>query len=136
MQREKRGVDDAETLAVMNNLAAAYFLLGRDSEAELLLNELVPLRQKNTPDGWSTFYAESLLGGILSRKNDYTAAEPLLLSGCEGLITRQTQNPARTNVVIPEALQRLIDFYEATGNPAEAAAWQTKRDAFEPAVVE
>jgi hypothetical protein len=41
---------------------------------------------------------------------------------------REATIPAEAAVRIPEALERLVRFYEATGEPTEAAAWRAELD--------
>ena len=62
----------------------------------------------------------SKLGGSLAAQRKFEEAEPLLLGGYEGIkLQIKGQGPQ-----ITEAVQRLIKFYGATDNAAEAARWQ------------
>jgi hypothetical protein len=99
------------------------------AEAELLLSECVTIREKTQPDAWSTFNVQSMLGGALLGQKKYAEAEPLLLKGYEGMKTRETTMPKEggAQLRIPEALDRLIDLYNATNRPAEVKPWQAER---------
>jgi WD40 repeat protein/serine/threonine protein kinase len=70
------------------NLANILARLGRANlglkqwpEAEAHLREYVDLQEKNWPDAWTTFDAQSMLGASLLGQKRYTEAERLLLEG-------------------------------------------------------
>jgi eukaryotic-like serine/threonine-protein kinase len=93
--------------------------------AEPLLRESLSLGEKLGPDAWDTHRARSLLGGVLLGQQKYAAAEPLVLNGYEGL--RQTQAgimPCVKDVTLWDALERLVQLYDAWGKPDEAAKWR------------
>ena len=97
------------------------------SDAEPVLGECLGLRQKQQPDIWSTFNTQSMLGGSLLGQKKYADALPLLLRGYEGLKQREKAIPAAAAPRIPDALDRLIELYTATGKPAEAKRWRAER---------
>ncbi len=96
-------------------------------DAEPFIREALVLREKNEPDDWRTFNAQSLLGGTLLGQQKLAEAEPLLLKGYEGLKQRESTIPPQGNTRIPEALDRLIDLYMIKENPDEAKKWQAER---------
>jgi hypothetical protein len=57
----------------------------------------------------------------------YADAEPLLLAGYEGLKAREKTIPPPGIICIPEALDRLIEFYTVTNKPDEVNKWQAER---------
>ena len=63
----------------------------------------------------------------------YAEAEPLLLAGYEGMKVREKTIPPVGATRIPEALERLVQLYEATNKPDEAAKWQAERAKYPPA---
>ena len=63
----------------------------------------------------------------------YAEAEPLLLSGYEGMKQRVNQIPAIGKPRLKEALQRLVQLYDATGRADKAADWKQKLTEFEQA---
>jgi hypothetical protein len=67
-----------------------------------------------------------MLGGALLGQKRYADAEPLLLKGYEGMKAREKTIPHQGMVRVPEALERLVQLYEATGNKDEAARWRTE----------
>jgi hypothetical protein len=76
-------------------------------------------------------------GGTLLGQKKYAEAEPLLLSGYEGIQQREAGIPPPVRTLCPsEALQRLVQLYEATDRPAQAAEWKQKLAEFEKAETE
>jgi hypothetical protein len=91
------------------------------AEAEPLLRECVGIREKTEYDRWSTFSAKSMLGGALLGQKKYADAEPLLVSGYEGMKRREATIPPPARDRLTEALERLVELYEATNKPDGAA---------------
>ena len=64
-------------------------------------------------------------------------AELLLVEGCEGLMQREDKISDDSNtlvtggsdVLVTEAIRRLVDFYTAWEKPDKAAKWKKKLDA-------
>jgi tetratricopeptide (TPR) repeat protein len=89
--------------------------------AEPILRECLAIRQKLAPETWSTFNARSLLGGALLGQKKYEEAEPLLSSSYDGLRKTEAQTPWRAKSNATNALDRLVQLYDAWDKPAEAA---------------
>jgi serine/threonine protein kinase len=123
--KAKLGPDHLNTLRAMNDLARAY-LAGRRAEAEPLLRQALAIRQKKLPDDWVTFETRSLLGGILLDRKNYAEAEPLLVSGYEGLQARAAKIPAPAKNRLPEAGARVVALYAAWGKNDKAAEWRAR----------
>jgi tetratricopeptide (TPR) repeat protein len=102
------------------------------TEAELLARDCLAVCEKQMPDDWQTFNARSLLGASLLGQKKYAEAEPLLLSGYEGLKQRVTNDRLGPRS-LREVLQQLVQLYEATDRPAQAAEWKQKLAKFEKA---
>jgi tetratricopeptide (TPR) repeat protein len=94
---------------------------GKFAEAETVARECFAYREKLIPGTWYRFNAGSMLGGSLLGQKKYTEAEPLLLSGYEGLKQRKDQIPAGGQSYLEEARQRLVQLYEQTNRPDQAA---------------
>jgi hypothetical protein len=91
----------------------------------------VTIRAKKSPDDWLTFNSRSQVGGSLLGQKKYAEAEPLLLSADEGMKQREAAIPPQGKVRIQESLQRLVQLYEATGEPEKAAEWNKKLAEFD-----
>ncbi len=124
---DARGQLPKESPQLAARLAATASLLIQAkgfTEAEPLLRECLAIRAKTQPDEWTTFNTKSLLGGALSGQEKYAEAEPLLLSGYEGMKQREAKIPSLGNVRLTEALERLVQLYDAMEKKAEAAKWR------------
>jgi len=67
--------------------------------------------------------AEALLG-----QEQHARAEPLLLSGYEGLKPRQEEIPQRVRVQrLIEAVDRLIALYTALNRPEDVQTWRAEK---------
>jgi serine/threonine protein kinase/tetratricopeptide (TPR) repeat protein len=75
---------------------------------------------------WGRGQAKSLLGDALMGQRKYAEAEPLLLQGYERLKELEAGLPEYARRHVPEAVERLVQFYEATGKPEKAAEYRAK----------
>ncbi len=94
--------------------------------AEPVVRDCLAIRERKQPEEWRTFSAKSLLGGSLLGQQKYAEAEPLLLQGYEGLKQREARISAAGKVRLTEALERLVQLYEATGQKDKADPWRKK----------
>jgi hypothetical protein len=76
-----------------------------------------------------TFHTESLLGAALLGQKKNTEAEPLLLAGYAGLKQREAEVPPQSKPCLTEAVERLVQVFEATGPKDEAAKWREELEA-------
>jgi tetratricopeptide (TPR) repeat protein len=151
----KLGPDHLKTLLARRDLAQSYLVTNRLDEAEPLLVEILdrmktlpnddPVRlftigllhqclmrrERTMPDSWLTFQSRSLLGGALLGLKKYADAEPLLRQGYEGMKQRQDKIPFGSKDRLHQALERLVQLYEATGNKDQAAKWRKELQALQ-----
>jgi tetratricopeptide (TPR) repeat protein len=111
--------------------ATALLTDGKFAEAEPLARECLALREIEIPDDWRTFNAKSMLGGSLLGQKKYAEAEPLLVSGYEGMKQREDKIPPECKPRLKETLQRLVELYEHTNRPGAAADWKKKLAQFD-----
>jgi serine/threonine protein kinase/tetratricopeptide (TPR) repeat protein len=97
---------------------------GLPAEAEPVLRECLAIREKQLPEDWRTCNARSLLGKALADQKKYPEAVPLLVQGYEGLKKMGAKVPADSFVHATDALEWLVQLYEAWGKPDEAAKWR------------
>ncbi len=88
------------------------------------------------PEHWLTFNSRSVLGGSLLGQKKFAEAEPLLVSGYEGMKQRDDKIPAASKPQLKEALERMTQLYEATGPSDKATEWKEKLTDFNKAEVE
>lgn len=120
------GVKDGRTADVLAMLGRNLILLHRFGEAESALRESLAIRMVKFPYIWSRFNIESMLGASLLGQRKYAEAEPLLLSGYEGMKVREAAIPAPDRQRLTEAGERLVSLYESWGQPEKAEAWRQK----------
>ncbi len=101
------------------------------TDGEQLLRESLAIREKNEPDAWTTFNTRSLLGSSLLGQKKYSDAEPLLISGYQGLQHRSGSITPNNQPRLSEALDRLIQFYNETNKPDEIKKWQHEKATWE-----
>jgi tetratricopeptide (TPR) repeat protein len=92
--------------------------------SEAAAREALGIREKKEPDLWTTFNTQSLLGAAFLGQKQYAQAEPLLLQGYLGMKERQGKIPARGKGRLIDALQRLVQLYEVSSKPEQAAKWR------------
>jgi tetratricopeptide (TPR) repeat protein len=107
-------------------LARTLLLKKQYDAAEPLVREALAFFEKELPDNQRRFYWVSLLGAVLVGQEKYDAAEPLLLQGYQGMKQRETQLFGVEKRRLAEAGERVVRFYEATGQPEKARAWREK----------
>jgi non-specific serine/threonine protein kinase/serine/threonine-protein kinase len=128
-QRRQQGADPLRLADVLVAVGRDFLKHAHHAEAERVLREGVTIRESKLPDDWMTFDGKSLLGGSLLGQHRYAEAEPLLVQGYEGMKTREHTIPPAGKVRLTEALERLVNLYEAWGQKEKAEAWRKRRDA-------
>jgi tetratricopeptide (TPR) repeat protein len=110
-------------------LALNMHLKGRQEDAESLIQQTLAFHRKWHPASGRTYYWESVLGAILLAQNKYPEAERLILKGYQGMKAEETAN-RRWFIEFVEAGERVVRFYEATGQSEKAREWREtiKRD--------
>jgi hypothetical protein len=119
--------DDLRLANAMAMLGLRWVQQEKWAEAETILRECLAIREAKDPDVWNTFNTRSLLGGALLGQGRHSEAEPLIVSGYEGIKAREATIPPTVRVVrVGEAAGRVVRLYEDWGKPEEAARWRAK----------
>jgi non-specific serine/threonine protein kinase/serine/threonine-protein kinase len=124
-QREKEASTEATTI-LREDFAGNLLTQRRYVEAEALLRECLKWREQNVPDGWQTFATKSALGHSLLGQKRYAEAEPLLLAGYEGMKQREDKIEPIHKRRLTEAIERLVQLYEASGEHLEVTLWRAR----------
>jgi tetratricopeptide (TPR) repeat protein len=132
VQRRRFGSNDVRMGTFLSVIALEMLKHRQYARAEELSRECLAIREARIPDQWSTFNAKSMLGGSLVGQAKFAEAEPLLIAGYEGLKRRESSMPPGARIRVPEALQRLVDLYTATGQTEKADEWRAKLEATTP----
>jgi serine/threonine protein kinase/tetratricopeptide (TPR) repeat protein len=121
------GADDPRPLGVLAQLGSNLLQQQKYADAEALLRDCLKGREKIDSDSWLTFNTKSMLGAALLGQKKYADAEPLLLKGYEGLKKRERTIPPLVRTLrLTEAIERLVQLYEATGKADEADKWRKR----------
>lgn len=125
--RKRHGAASLPAADALDSLGLHLLKQQKYADAEPPLRECLTIREQKGPDDWRTFDTKSLLGASLLGQKNYAEAEPLLLAGYEGLKQREERIPHSWGKVrLTEAIERLVQLYEATGQPEKAAEWRKK----------
>jgi serine/threonine protein kinase len=151
--KQQFGADDPHTASSGVQLGFNLLQQEKYAEAEPILRECLAIRQKKELDAWTTFSTKSMLGGALLGQKKFAEAEPMLLQGYEGMKEREAKTPsanapdsdskkpvadapgsAKTGgfthpARLVEALERLVQLYDATGRKEAAAKWRAELEA-------
>jgi serine/threonine protein kinase/tetratricopeptide (TPR) repeat protein len=133
----KESVDYAEELI---RIGSDLIQLKKPADAEPGLRQALAILDKQ-PDAGEKLFAQSVLGAALAELGRYGEAEPLLLEAYRGMKNFAAEHkgqgalPSRRQ---SDALQRLVQVYDAWEKPAEAGKWRKELDEYakaaEPAV--
>jgi hypothetical protein len=127
--RKRLPADSLLWVAVAAATADQLLADRKHAAAEPLLRECLAAREEKCPDAWTTFHTKAGLGEALAGQKQYTAAEPLLLAGYEGLKRREADLPPPGRARLTQALERLVELYTAWGKADEADRWRKRLDA-------
>jgi eukaryotic-like serine/threonine-protein kinase len=125
-RRHSLGLDNPDTMDAAADLALAYQSQGRFAESEPLAREAVETDRKTRPDDWQRFRAESLLGASLAGQKKYAEAEPLLLTGYQGMAARKDRIGAPDRYQLHRAREWIVRLYQGWDKPEKAAEWRKK----------
>jgi hypothetical protein len=67
-----------------------------------------------------------LLGACLAGRREFAEAEPLIVSGYEGMKAREGRIPQLQRATLPEAAARVVRLYEDWGKPDKAEEWRKR----------
>jgi serine/threonine protein kinase/tetratricopeptide (TPR) repeat protein len=120
------GPDHPNTLVALVGLGRVRLQQEQYGDAEAAFREVYRIDEQKATDRWERYNNRNLLGAALARQKRYAQAEPLLISGCEGMVQRQATIPAGNRGNLTDALPRIVRLYEEWCKPEKAAEWQAK----------
>jgi non-specific serine/threonine protein kinase/serine/threonine-protein kinase len=124
----KSGADSPPYASRLTSLGLNLINQHRAAEAEEILRQALEIRERKDPEAWTTFNTRSILGGALAEQKKYQEAEPLLLSGYEGIKERPAPGPQRLSQAerLQQAVERLVKFYADQEMVEQAEVWRTR----------
>jgi hypothetical protein len=124
--RNLNSPSQAASLAVRGAMLLAE---KKPAEAEFKLRDSLTIRQRIQPDDWTTFETMSILGESLMHQNKFADAEPMLISGYEGMKRHESSIPAADKPRVTKALDRVVKLYELWGKGDKASQWRERLEA-------
>ena len=131
LRRKLLGSEDPKVAESLTKLANVLQRQDRLADAEPLARECLAIREGKIPVDWRAFDARSLLGENLAAQQKHNEAEPLLISGYEGMKLREAKIPADRKIRLREVLEHLVLLYKANGRSDQALEWQQRLDEFD-----
>jgi len=125
--RRTLGPENPYTAVSEGDLALAYLSQGKFAQGEPLAREALETNRKIQPDEWQRYYDESLLGACLVGQKKYAEAEPLLISGYQGMEARRDRI-----LDLPDRHQLdsfggwIVRLYQVWDKPEKATEWREK----------
>jgi hypothetical protein len=124
VRRRVIGDNHPDTIGTLVWLGRIGLHLSDYAGAETRLRAALSAYEQAGTDTWERYACRSLLGASLTGQVKYGEAEPLLISGYEGLRQRKAAIPGERRVDLDEAGRRIVQFYERRGDAAKAAEWK------------
>jgi tetratricopeptide (TPR) repeat protein len=124
--RRALGETHPNTLGVLSSLTALYVQENKYTQAEAVARDVLARYEKALPDTWNRYNAQALLGASLAGQHKYGDAEPLLLSGYNGMKQREASIPASTRPPLQRAGQFIVQLYRDWNKPEKEAEWRAK----------
>ena len=124
---------DPDSFQSLDTLGSALAALGEKllelkqwKKAEPLLRKCLAVRKRIPMDTWPQYYTASALGEALAGLGRFAEAEPLVLSGYEGVEARKETIGRRQAYYVGETARRVVWLYEVWKKPEKAAEWRAK----------
>ncbi|HKL14377.1 MAG TPA: tetratricopeptide repeat protein, partial [Balneolaceae bacterium] len=123
VRRERLGEEHPLLAQSLYELASVQYRAGGYESAARLSREALQIQQATLPEGHRrTALTQSLLGACLTDQQRYTEAEPLLDKSYALLSAQRGPQDKDTR----QALQRLVNLYEAWDKPEKAALYRAE----------
>jgi non-specific serine/threonine protein kinase/serine/threonine-protein kinase len=126
---ERAGSDDvlADTIVAGNRDTLGWLRLqsGKPAEAEATLREAAGVLDRVLPNTWEQFNNQSMLGAALEAQKKFAQAEPLLVSGYEGMSSRKA-GTSTGRFTLDQAGEAVVKLYRDWGKLEKASEWKTR----------
>jgi tetratricopeptide (TPR) repeat protein len=132
-ERRLYGTENPTTFSDLVGLGRSQLEQRKYDLAEANFRDALMGYEKARPDGWQRYNCESLLGQSLARERRYGEAEPLLLSGYQGLIQRRDKMSAINKPYVKSAGEQVVRLYQEWGKTEKAREWREKLKSGSPA---
>jgi tetratricopeptide (TPR) repeat protein len=127
-RRRVLGPAHPDTISTMAFLGDVLLQQKKYAAAENVLRPAGGNNEK-LPDSWERYWSQNLLGASLVGQKQFEQAEPLLITGYQGVKQRENSIPLEDRRVEPQAGERIVQLYENWDQPQKAAEWRVKLEA-------
>ena len=125
-ERRVLGPDSPATMNTVASLGELRLQQEQYSEAETLLRVALSVQEEKDRENWRRYNYQILLGASLAGQGKYDEAEPLLLSGYQGLVERTATIPWENRSAVDHAGARIVQLYADWEKPEQAADWRNR----------
>ena len=125
-RRRVVGAEHPDTLSTMSALGRVRLPQEKYAEATTILQDALKGYERAIPQRWERYYCQVLLGAGLAGERRYADAEPLLVSGYEGMIERRATIPLDRHAELDYAAAQVVRLYVAWKKQDKAAEWTKK----------
>jgi non-specific serine/threonine protein kinase/serine/threonine-protein kinase len=125
-RRRVLGEKHPSTLATLVLLGRVRLQQQKYVAAEATLGDALKGYENANLDPWERYDCQSLLGESMSSQKRFAEAEPLLLSGYQGLAQRENTISASDRTNVADASDRIVKLYLDWRKPEKASEWQQK----------
>jgi len=125
-RRRTQGESHPDTAGALASFGEVRLQEKRYAEAETELREALLTYEKIAPETWPRFRTQFEVGAALSGQARYAEAEPLLLSGYQGLTRLRSTTPAVERLPPGEMEAMVAGMYQKWGKSDRAAEWKAK----------
>ena len=132
IERRKHGPQDRETGDALVFLGRLRLKQQRYADAEQLFSDALHIfgqKVRNKAQSWKSWQEynfQNRLGASLAGQRKYADAEPLLVSGYEGMLERRNAIPAYDLPLLEEAGTAVVQLYQDWGKRAKTLEWREK----------
>jgi tetratricopeptide (TPR) repeat protein len=124
IQRRLTGPEAISTVITISNIGWTRLQQQRYAEAEQTLREAAAILIRTDPNTWERFNGESMLGAALSAQKKFEEAEPLLISGYNGMgFGRPSNANMASRFSRDQAGQSIVQLYTDWNKPAKQTEW-------------
>jgi hypothetical protein len=125
MHQRVAGPDSLAVHATQTNVAWVRLKQGRLADAETTFREALNGMVRTSPESWERFNGAAMLGATLAEQKRFAEAEPLLISGYEGMRTSKPVNPNAFSRFSPEDVgAAILKLYADWGRVESRAEWE------------
>ena len=125
-RRKTEKPDSSPVAGDLAQLGRNLLMQSRCSEAEPFLRECLAICEKTLADDWKRYDAMSLLGGAWLDQARYAEAEPMVVTGYQGMKERMSRINVPDQFLLREAAVRVVRLYDAWSKPEKATEWKAK----------